>query len=92
MHKEIGIFIYESIAIIQTNINIASTLCINLPNTKFRVRTYSENDSLLCIVNESDKSRHVTLNNRYSDEISIAKTDILLNFSGLSRSGGRKSK
>lgn len=92
IQNEIGIFIYESIAIIQTNINIASTLCINLPNTRFLVNTYNEKDSSLCIVNESESSRHVTLNSKYIDEIIIATIDILLNLSGLSRSGGKNSK
>lgn len=85
-------FIYESIAIIQTKINNASTLCINLLNTKLLVNTYNEKDSLLCIVKESESSRHATLNNRYIDEIIIATTDILLNLSGLSRSGGKNNK
>ena len=92
MHNEIGMFIYESIAIIQTNINIASTLWINLPNTRFLVKTYNEKDSSLCIVNERESNKHVTLNSKYTDEMIIAAIDILLNLSGLSRSGGKNSK
>lgn len=80
------------IEIIQTNINIASTLCINLPYSKFRVSTYKEKDSSLCIVNESDSKRHVTLKNKYKADIITATIDILFSFSGLSSNGGKNNK
>ncbi len=79
-------------AITQTNINIASTLWINRPYSKFLVNTYSENDSSLFSVNESDSSRQVTLKNKYTEDIIIATIDIRFIFSGLSSSGGRNSK
>ena len=64
MESEIGIFIYEIIAIIHINIKIASTLCINLPYSRFLVKTYKEKDSSLCIVNDKDSNKHVTLKNK----------------------------
>ena len=78
--------------IIQTKINMASTLCINLPYSKFLVNTYNEKDSSLLSVNESDKSKHVTLKNRYIEEIIIATIDILLILSGLSNKGGKNRR
>ncbi len=72
--------------------NSASTLWMNLPYSRFLVKTYNEKDSSLLRVNESDKSKHVTLKNKYTDDIIVATTDNLFSLSGLSSMGGKNNK
>lgn len=76
--KYIARLIYEIIEIIHKNINIASTLWINLPKDKLLVNKYKEKVSSLLNVGESDNSMQVTLKNRYNPDNIIDIIDIFL--------------